>query len=158
MDFGELERKLAEERAKYIDIIRDIESGNDQAVDRLDHAVFNERNRRLFLLNAQALKGFQRYSGKPYYQHPASTAFLFSLFCGMDKPHADRTVGYILTHDLLDEASYYKSERFAKFRDAFEAEGFKDEVNTAIMLAEPDFYTKLSAEFSIKQAKKAGFN
>lgn len=140
MEYNNLVTKLEAEREKFIDIINRIYTGDaDQqisAVNDLDSRVFNERNKKLFLRNAKAMEGKERYSGKPYYVHCASTAYLISLLVDPQDENRDRAIGYALSHDFVDEACKNDPGLFREKSKIFFPE-FSDELNAAVLLSGP---------------------
>lgn len=144
-------QKLQQERLKFIKIVNEIYSGNTNTMEDLDHKVFNEHNRKLFLWNAQAMKEKRRYSGKPYYIHPASASFLLSMLVNKDDKDRDKAIGYILTHDIIDEALNYNLESYQKIKKLLSQE-FGDELNAAILLSYSSRYDVGYNRFSMKVA------
>ncbi|MBT4823814.1 hypothetical protein HON88_01300 [Candidatus Woesearchaeota archaeon] len=125
--YRELVKDLAEARVGLIEVIRKIEGGDKSAVDKLDSLIFDEKrmfsedNKELFVLNTQAVKGIPRFNGNPFMIHPASAAWLFAYLAANEKKlgretaeDRDKIIGFILTHDFLEEGLKYKEGRFAE--------------------------------------------
>lgn len=125
--YKQLVQDLAEARKGLVGIIDNIEAGDDGAVDRLDEfvfdgkRVFNDNNKELFVLNTRGLKGIRRFNGNPFMIHPAGAAWLFAYLAhnskriGKETAEArDQIIGYILTHDFLEEALEYDEGKFSE--------------------------------------------
>ena len=134
--YKSLIRELEKARKGLISIIEDVNSGDAEAVKSLDQNIFSEHNKELFLINAQQMKDRVRYSGDPFFIHPASASWLFSYFVKHNRALRKATagmeeqiIGYILSHDLLENALKYDKEKFfglkrdvpAKHHDALDA-------------------------------------
>ena len=121
-------RELYKARRELVDIIREINRSNDEAVQKLDASVFNELNKELFLLNAKALREEARYNFLPFFIHPASSAWLFAKLAENDEAlktaiiqTKEIIIGYILTHDTLEKAFKQDTAMFVKTKTEWPA-------------------------------------
>lgn len=145
MDLDKLVEELENVRDGFQTIIREIETGDNSAVNSLDQGMFNERNRELFLLNAQAMAGKERHNGRPYFVHPATAAYLIHKF---PDPSYDSglAIGFALTHDLVDTALEYDVDEF-KIQKGLFGDEFNNEILSAIRLAQPRLYNLWSEDY-----------
>ncbi len=156
MEYDDLVARIERERIRFLDIIDRIYSGDTYAVDDLDPEVFNERNKAIFLWNAQAMKGKKRYSGVDYYVHPASTAYLISLLVEPEDENRDTAIGDALTHELIDVALQYDADLFNQIVQSY-SHKFRDELEAAIVLSPPvrfDSDRELAKVATVFQVKK----
>jgi hypothetical protein len=136
LDLDSLVEELERERKEFVRIIGEIYSGNISVVNELDPSVFTPRNQRLFLLTANEMKHRRRNNGKPYFVHPASAAYLLSLFLDKNHPDREKAIAFALTHDLLEDGWYYKKQVFNERKSIFLPE-YEEELYAAVLLTEP---------------------
>jgi hypothetical protein len=99
------------------------------------------RNRQIFAWNALEMRSERRKSGMHYFVHQLVAAYILSRLVRDSDPDKEKSTGYVLTHDLVDQAFHYSPERFRAFLDRQTPEfldEFRDELAAAILGCVPD--------------------
>ncbi len=140
LDLEELIQEDERVSKEFVEIIERINNGDITTVEQLqlDPNIFNPSNQRLFLLSAQSMQDAPpRYNGNPAFTHPASSAYLLSLFMNRENINRDKAIGYLLPHDHLEDVAKYNPSIFQEIREHFGSE-YKDELDAAVLLSIPE--------------------
>ena len=162
MDYNGLVVLVERERSRLLEIIGRIYAGDTTAVNDLNPEVFNEHNKELFLWNAQAMKGKRRYSGKHYYVHPPSAAYIAYLLVDSEDEDRDTAIRYVLTHDLLEIALDYDPELFEQYIQNH-GQKFWNELEASVVLAAPSRFKrslmleKMATIYQVKETKNRAY-
>ena len=151
MKLTDLLRTLEGRRDRISEISEKMHEFPDQALSEMEGYFSSRLLADLFFLNATALKGTKRASGRPYCSHPASAATLLDILVGGYEEHKKDAIRYALTHDLIDEALNSRTERFGEVMAAFQR--YPRELDAAVLLSGPTGEDLHHAGFPVESEK-----